>query len=93
MPQIPDEKYKELATIHQNWLEHPMTTLALQAITIHKQEILKAMEQNALNSSVSNEMLRAQLYASKSVETVITMLKDFSLVGKRLEIEPTTPQQ
>lgn len=70
------EKENELKTIHDNWLNHPMTKAAFRAIENHRQSFVKKSESGVVDSNVTDAQIRMLVMGSKTCDYIRMILQD-----------------
>ena len=61
---------------HQDWLAHPTTRQLLFNLEKYKQSFVRALSAGAGNTSEPEISFRLQAYGIRTVDGVITMVKD-----------------
>lgn len=81
------EKENEIRTLHDSWLNHPMTKAAFRAIDDHEDSFIESMSVDATSPTVTDEQMRFKIIGMKTCRAIrakLRMKENFSLTTNEL---------
>ena len=68
--------------MHEEWLQHPMTKLALKAVDLHGEKHAEILTRDALNTNVADSSIRGIVISLQNTRAIKTLLSDIKQITK-----------